>query len=499
MKPKGIMFKTFLFTTALITLVVLVSFGILYAVLPGYYGYLKTRTLNNNATNLVADIERTEHYSNTKSLLAQFCRDNNATISTFDSSGAFLPEMSFPLVMLDDEFGQDYSFALSVNPRGQIRVMESSRQIISDRFSAGIITEATEVTAIRPNFYIRQPLNVQNIMIDREINCAGLGNIYIMSTLQPINEAQGVVVSLMPYLLALGILVSLAAAYFYSLRLTRPIIHLSETAASMQDLTPNISSGIVSNDELGTLSHNLDTLYARFRTTLETLQEEMFKVSEIEKSKTDFMRAASHELKTPLAALNGITEGMIDGVGVYVDKTRYLNESKNLVDKMTILVEEILNASRSEHTSDINSKPIDISSLMKLVLEDYAYAITQKQLDLHCEYSKCTVNTDLNLIKIVLSNLISNAVRYTNDGGKVKIGLSETTLSVENECAGIPEEDLVRVFEPFYVLDFSRGRRKDGTGLGLYIVKKNLDALGLRYAIENTIMGVKFSIWWTEL
>ena len=494
MNPKGIMFKTFIFTTALITLVVLVSFGILYAVLPGYYSFLKNRTLNQNTANLVADLRKAEDNNDIKSILAQFCRDNNATISLFASNGAFLPELSYPLVMLGDEFGQDYSFVLTLNPIGQIRVMERSRQIISDGFTTGIITETTEVTELRPN-YIRQPTNAQNIVLTSEINYAGIGSIYITSTLQPINEAQGVVVSLMPYLLALGIFISLFAAYFYSRRLTRPIIYLSETAASMQELTPDIYSGITSSDELGTLSQNLNTLYSRFRTTLNTLQEEMFKVSQMEKLKTDFMRAASHELKTPLAALSGITEGMIDGVGVYTDKVRYLGESKKLVDKMVLLVEEILSASKSEHMSEkIMPVQVDISSLTKLLLEDYACTITEKQLCLHFEYSECTVNTDLNLIKTVLSNIISNAVKYTIYGGRIKIRMSMDTFSIENECEKIPEEDLDRVFEPFYVLDYSRARHRDGTGIGLFIVKKNLDALGLKYTIENTDIGVIFKI-----
>ena len=489
MKPKGIMFKTFIFTTALITLVVLVSFGILYAVLPGYYGYQKNRTLNNNVANLVADISKAETHNSIKPLIAQFCRDNNATVSAFAPNGALLPEMSYPFVMLDDEFDQNFSVALTVRPGGQM-LMERSMYIVGSEGTKRIRAEAPEGL-----FYIRQSPDAQNIVLNYEIDSSIIGNIYIASTLQPIDEAQGVVVSLMPYLLALGILISLVAAYFYSRRLTCPIIRLSETAASMQELAPNISSGISSNDELGMLSKNLDTLYARFLTTLETLQEEMLKVSEMEKSKTDFMRAASHELKTPLAALNGITEGMIDGVGVYADKTKYLGESKKLVDKMTVLVEEILNASKLEHMSEeIKPEPVDISMLTVLVLEDYAYPMAEKRLELRRELKKCAVNTDFKLIKIVLSNIISNAVKYTDNEGIVVISSSDTEFSVENECSGIPEEDLERVFEPFYVLDYSRGRRRDGTGLGLFIVKKNLDALGIRYAIDNTDMGVKFTI-----
>lgn len=98
----------------------------------------------------------------------------------------------------------------------------------------------------------------------------------------------------------------------------------------------------------------------------------------------------------------------------------------------------------------------------------------------------------------VMSNLISNAVRYTPDGGAVRVSIEQTDLghllSIENECDPIPQEELSKLFEPFYTRSYNRDKTQSGTGLGLYIVGRNLDRLAIPYEVESTSLGLAIHI-----
>jgi signal transduction histidine kinase len=97
------------------------------------------------------------------------------------------------------------------------------------------------------------------------------------------------------------------------------------------------------------------------------------------------------------------------------------------------------------------------------------------------------------LLRNVFSNLLTNAARYTT--GEITISFSRNILAIGNDCAPIEEHDLHRVFEPFYTLSQSRDRNQTGSGIGLYIVKRNLDALKYKFALNNTAKGVVFEIF----
>lgn len=295
-------------------------------------------------------------------------------------------------------------------------------------------------------------------------------------------------------------MISLLASYFYAKRITKPILQISEKAERMQMLQLNIACDLNTKDELGDLSRNIDSLYRSLCMNIETLQSEMHKISQMEKSKTDFMRAASHELKTPIAALNGMLEGMIDNIGVYKDKEKYLKESQSLIQKLGGLVNEILFATKLDEIGQEEiQEEINIGSLIKEILQNHQFMIREKELYIQYPMEKLRYICNQKAFRVVLSNVISNAVSYTHKGGTIAIfyECQENTriLSIENQCDPIAEDDLEKIFEPFFTLEYSRDKKKSGTGLGLYIVKKNLEAMGMKYAFRNIENGVKFEIF----
>ncbi len=478
-KKRGIVLNIFIYTAFLITLVIIISFGILYMVLPDYYTYSKNKVLRANADALAETIINAGTEKELNYTIMEFSLLNNADVIAYDENDLLLVEMSSPFNLMKLN-SQNYLFSIE-------KISEISEDVPIVKNKTLFVNRKSDMA----------------IHLKKEIGNLGIKYIEIIGTMQPINEAKNVIISLMPFLLIVNIFIALIAAYFYSRRITKPILKLSDTARKMQNLTPNIISGIRTKDEIGELSENLDILYQKLCSNIKNLQDEMDKVSELEKSKTDFMRAASHELKTPISALNGIVEGMIDNVGKYKDKNRYLRESKKLIDSLTKLLYEILNASKLDTTENIiKSEPVKISELIKDALEKNRLFIEEKKLDINFEKTDIIIQSDKKILDNTISNLISNAVKYTENNGAVTVSVTDEgecyCLSLENQCEPIPEKELRKLFEPFYTRNYSRSRNKSGTGLGLYIVKRNLESLQLPYKLENTKSGVKFNIYFEK-
>lgn len=479
-KKRGIILNTFIFTSMLISLVVVISFGILYMVLPDYYTYSKQKKLEANTEKLVEEIKTAiKTDDEIIDLISEFSTLNNANVMVYDKKDDLIVELSTPFNL--------YYKKSSEMPRIKIKVDDENVNSAIDKRREVVI------------FHNK----VSSIEFKKYIGANGIGYIKVNGTMQPINEAKNVIISLIPYLLAIDILIAFMAAYFYSKKFTRPILILSDTARQMQSLTPGLKSGLGTNDEIGELSRNLDRLYENLCFNINNLKNEMDKVSELEKSKTDFMRAASHELKTPISALNGIVEGMIDNVGAYKDKDKYLLKSKKLIDNLMNLLDEILNASKLQVIEEtVRLENIKLIELIEAALNDNQLFIDDKKLDINLEKLDLIIQSDKIILKTIISNIISNAVRYTSEDGTINISTTEKSnlicLSIENQCSNIPEKELEKLFEPFYTRNYSRNRSKSGTGLGLYIVKQNLEKLRLSYKLENTHLGLKFNIYFKK-
>ena len=269
---------------------------------------------------------------------------------------------------------------------------------------------------------------------ERNIENGLISRITISSAFQPISEAKIVLLILSPFMLFLDILLGLAVTYMY-------------------------------------------------------LRRE----AELAQNKTDFMRAAHHELKTPIAALSGIVDGMIDNVGVYKDRDEYLPKAKETIERLTFLTNDVLNATQSMDNK-ISKEKLDVGDLLEGVLREYKSLIADKALELRHDRFKFTYKTNRVLLKNVLSNLISNAVKYTYEKGYIDIKFADNSLYIENECDNIPEGKLDRLFEPFTTFSGSRSRDQSGNGLGLYIVKRNLELLRLKFQMYTGEKGMIFKI-----
>lgn len=208
-----------------------------------------------------------------------------------------------------------------------------------------------------------------------------------------------------------------------------------------------------------------------------------------------FTRSAAHELKTPLAVLRAHGEALREDIRPE-KRAEYLEIMLDECDRMAGLVGSLLELSRLESGAALRREPVELSALVREVWEPLALPLEQKQISLTLALEEVRLEGDRARLREAAGNLASNALRHCPPGGHIQVVLEaaegQARLTVCNDGPPIPEEDLPRLFEPFYRGDKSRSRESGGTGLGLAIVRAAVLAHGGRCGAENRPGGAAF-------
>ena len=294
------------------------------------------------------------------------------------------------------------------------------------------------------------------------------------------------------------VFLSVLCAYFFSKGTTSSIRQLSKAVKKMSELDKSAQCRISSQDELGELANDVNQLYHRLLCMIENLELEKEKTSENERAKIDFLRSASHELKTPVTALNAMLENMILGVGRYQDYDACLPECKAITERLSEMIHEILETSKlSVSTKNAALTEINVSELLASLCEPYQLIAATHGVQFRLKIDDAvSVELPIHEFSKALSNILGNAVAYTPNGKCVSVYLRDHMIVVENECTPISKEELPHLFEPFYRPDFSRSRETGGNGLGLYIVATIFRALNVPYSFTpmEQPQGMRFTI-----
>lgn len=201
----------------------------------------------------------------------------------------------------------------------------------------------------------------------------------------------------------------------------------------------------------------------------------------LENMQMDFVANVSHELKTPLTTIKGYAETLMEG---YVDdeatKHEFLETINSETDRMTRLVRDLLQLSRLDNDQEIlNKREINLTDLVSAVAKNAMFMVAEKEQQLNCMFDAADtilIFADKDRIEQVISNIISNASKYTQEGGRIDIDVlkrdGEAVLTVKDNGIGIPKANLQRVFERFFRVDKARSRKMGSTGLGLAISKQ---------------------------
>ena len=223
----------------------------------------------------------------------------------------------------------------------------------------------------------------------------------------------------------------------------------------------------------------------------------------LETVRQDFVANVSHELKTPLAAIQATVETLLDGAMHDAEhNTKFLERIRESGDRLHRLVQDLLSLARIESTlAPLEMEPIVLQSAVEACIGRHADRAKAKNLQLIAEPAQVAVSAlgDAEALAELLDNLVDNALKYTPERGTVTLRWfaedRHAVLQVVDTGVGIPEKDLPRIFERFYRVDKARSRELGGTGLGLSIVKHLVHALGGTIAADSQIgVGSRFTV-----
>lgn len=231
------------------------------------------------------------------------------------------------------------------------------------------------------------------------------------------------------------------------------------------------------------------------RLSLVTLVD-VTKQKEVETAKSEFVSLASHQLRTPISGMRWSAELLLmDGIESLTEQQRrYVDRLLSSINRMSSLVDDFLQVSRFElGTRVLKIEEVTVSELCEDIISDQAEIASGKRIKVTREFDPAVVKvrTDLGLIRMIITNLYTNAVKYTRVGGQVVVGyekVSETELQIEvrDTGMGIPVSEQQRVFSKIFRATNAVKEVPDGTGLGLYIVKKAVEQLGGRISFSSS-------------
>ncbi len=333
---------------------------------------------------------------------------------------------------------------------------------------------------VKDNFPLDTARQTTSLFIEeREVKTqdGGTMTLQFLASMDLQKEAEQISLQFLPYTLLASFLISLLVAYIYARTIVAPILEIKRVTRRMMDLDDQVRLRVDSKDEIGDLKEQINSLYQHLLTVIADLHEKNEAILQLEKMKVEFLRGASHELKTPLASLKILIENMKENIGRYKDRDHYLGVALGIVDDLSHHVLQILSLSSVQELRE-EKEEVDLLQMTQSLVTDYA--LLAKERELHVDISLTHQQAYINpsVMKLILSNLISNAIKHSTPGGLVRIGEREGELFIENSCSPEEQEKLAQPFSE------NASRKAKGSGMGLFVVKSLLEHEKLPYHFE---------------
>ena len=279
--------------------------------------------------------------------------------------------------------------------------------------------------------------------------------------------------------------------YLFSRNITSPLHKINKAIKEFSKGDFNKRVEYKSDNELGELAYNVNVM-------AESIQN-------LENMRSAFISDVSHELRTPMTSISGFVEGILDGTIPKEESEKYLEIVLSESKRLSRLVNDLLNISRIDSGKiEIRKSRFNITELAKQVLLKFETDITEKDISVYFESDseEIIVYADVDYVTQILINLIHNAVKFASVHGYIKIRLEynndKCIIYVENNGEGIDKDKQNFIWERFYKADSSRSGDKSGVGLGLYIVKKLIDAQNESISVfsenDNTVFSFTLDI-----
>lgn len=335
--------------------------------------------------------------------------------------------------------------------------------------------------------------------------------VFIRTPIESIKESVNVTNRFLLFVGAISIIAASVLSLFISESFTKPIKQVTAVAKNISELNFSKYCCIDTNDEIETLGNSINILSKKLETKIQELnnanielEKDVEQKSKLAEMRSQFVSDVSHELKTPIALIQGYAEGLIDGIATTEeDKKYYLEVILDEANKMSSLTHDLLDLSNLEYgKNNLNIEKFNIIELVSGVIKKNEIIFNEK--DIKCEFmhneDELYVEGDVFRIEQVLTNYINNAIKNIDDNKQLKITVEQNKnkakIIVFNSGKHIEKENLSRIWTKFYKVDSSRTRDLSGSGIGLSLVKAIMDQHKNHYGVNNAENGVEF---WFEL
>ena len=339
------------------------------------------------------------------------------------------------------------------------------------------------------------------------------GDMVLMRTaVESIRESAAISNRFLLFAGAAAIVASILVAFFTTRHITKPLQQLTDISKRMVDLDFNAKyesdqSNSYEVEELGNhinrLSENLERTISELKTANVELQDDIEKKIQIDEMRKEFLSNVSHELKTPLALIQGYAEGLQECINDDAESREFYCEVIiDEADKMNRMVKKLLTLNQLEFGNDqVIMERFDMTELIRGVANSTKILMEQKGIRLELENSEeAWVWGDEFKVEEVITNYMSNAINHADGEKLIRVFYTRSEdklrVSVFNTGQPIPEEDIEKIWVKFYKVDKARTREYGGSGIGLSIVKAIMDSFHQRCGVINHEDGVEF---WMEL
>lgn len=289
-----------------------------------------------------------------------------------------------------------------------------------------------------------------------------------------------------------GFLFIVLFSYLISYMTTKRIKEIDRVA---MEIANNNFEGILDtkgSDELSSLSSHINTMSSNLKRNIDALNLEIDQVKKMEQLRKEFIAQFTHEIKTPLAIINGNID-LLENVEDLEKKDKYIEVINKEIAVINDLVLQMLDLSKLEAKAiTLDKKEIDLRELSEDIIDDYEQLLMDKKLKIEIQGEDVLIVGDRKRIEMVIQNYLSNAIKHAFINSTIKIKIKENEFSIENKGKQIDENRIDTIWESFVSDD------QKGTGLGLAIVRNILELHEMSYGVYNLQGGVEFYFRWKK-
>ena len=332
----------------------------------------------------------------------------------------------------------------------------------------------------------------------------------MQSPLESIRESAALANRFLIYLGVIGIIFGGALVWFFSRKITKPIMELADLSKEMANLNFDARYTRGGSDEIGILGENFNKMSAQLEKTVSELKgannelkKDIEQKEKMEDMRNEFLGNVSHELKTPIALIQGYAEGLKEDVNDDAESREfYCDVIMDEAGKMNQMVKNLLTLNQLEFGSDeVVFERFDIVRLVRGVVASCEILIQQAEAEVNFVSDDLIhVWADEFKTEQVVRNYLTNAIHHVENEKRIEVKIckdnGKVRVSVFNSGKPIPEEDLPKLWDKFYKVDKAHTREYGGNGIGLSIVKAIMESFHQRYGVKNFDNGVEF---WFEL